>query len=664
MNLKYTFLAINFLFSALIILCSLPLPTLAQKKKSVPSVTAQVPNIPEYLTINLDVPIFENQDYRYVQTVRTQALPDNGFAMSYLGQDKKTRFIFLNKNDIQNSSKQPLTTAKSTITIDSAVVHSFVIHDKYLVYLYSPIKEKSQTKLGYLMEPSLFICKMTLSGKQIFAKPLVNDSTMKMLWNREFCRMNFSNTGSDGTQIVWTGKFYSVIFPHFTHCQDNVNHQMDSWYIIDTVGTIKNLGGMQGYANGWAWLTSHSFGQRLVYSPYQSGNLIAVSANDGYPVRAINVHTLNTEKILLAVTTSTADKVVQAFTGSKDQAPIIKVITPFDGLGESLGQLFKNVRLDKIFQDIGTAFAKPPQEAGVFTNSTEQDVDKALANSSTQATVKVQKNTSNQPTTSAKPSKNQTKQSAPIKKVDTLQAALQVKQSQQLAAKAAADSLKIRQQQIQEQQIQEQNEQRKADSLMWEYSFNNASKDLLLGNSLFPIRGASGDNYIANTQLGDIIPTPTGAVFTFCSAEKRDTVKNFAQDVCWMKINTKGRLESARWLTFTPQLAEQNVHTSRIGNLNLFIVIWDVFLPATSGEFWRCEQESIFSHSEYVIVDEDGQVIRSEKIFDESYKGQSLEITHRRTRSYNCIQLTNKDVVMLRTTKDPKELDLLRFTLK
>jgi hypothetical protein len=623
---------------------------------------------PEYTTIPLEMPIFEGTDYRHIQSVRSCALPQNGVAISYFGQDKKTRFLFLNQNDVKNLATQPNNSPKPILILDNVYVHSFVVHDNSIAYLYSPVSElagnnaididyikKAQTQLGYITDPALYIARITFEGKRLFSEPLVNDKDLETLWSRQFYRSNSSNTGSDGTQIVWTGKFYSVIFPHFTHCQDNINHQMDSWYIIDTVGTIKNLGGMHGYANGWAWLTGHSFGQRLAYSPYQSGNLIAVSANDAYPVRAINIHTLNTEKILRIVTTSTADKVVQAFTGSKDQAPLIKVITPFDGLGEQLGKLFKDVRLDKVFQDIGTAFAKPPQEAGVFTSSTEQDIDKALAKPSTQATVKVPKNKSNQPT-SAKSSKNQTKQSASVKKVDTLQA----KQIQLLAAKsAAADSIKIRQQ-----QIQERNEQHNADSLMWEYSFNNANKDLLLGNSLFPIRGASGDNYIANTQLGDIIPTPTGAVFTFCSAEKRDTVRNFAQDVCWMKINAKGRLESARWLTFTPQLAEQNVHTSRIGNLNLFIVIWDVFLPASSGEFWQREQASTFLHSEYIIVDEDGQVIRSEKIFDQNYKDQSLEITHRRTRNYNCVQLTNKDVVLVRTTKDPKQLDLLRFSSK
>ncbi|MFY7998031.1 MAG: hypothetical protein ACOVSW_05465, partial [Candidatus Kapaibacteriota bacterium] len=349
---------LNKLILTCILLCSFSLSIYAQKKKALPAAPAPITS-PEYIPINLDTPIFENTDYRHIQTIRTQALPGNGLVISYLGNDKKTRLIFLKANDIQSPSKLSSTTHKPLIILDDAIIHSFVLHDNYIVYLYSPITEKSQTALGYMMAPSLFIGKMTLEGRQVFAKPLVNDKDMEILWNRQFCHMNSANTTSDGTQIVWTGKFYSVIFPHYTHCDDKRNHQMDSWYLIDTLGNIKNLADLRGYANGWGWLTSHSFGQRLMYSPFESGNLFAVSANDAYPARAINVHTLNTEQILKLITPSTVGNVSSAVTGTQDAQPLIRVITPFDGLGEQLGKVFKDVKLDKIFQDIGTAFAKP-----------------------------------------------------------------------------------------------------------------------------------------------------------------------------------------------------------------------------------------------------------------------------------------------------------------
>ena len=630
-------------------------------------------SIPEYITINLDTAIFEGQDYRHIQSVRSFALPNNGIAISYFGQDKKTHFLFLNENDIQSSGAKQATSAPKLI-LNNIYIHSFVVHDSTIAYLYSPVSKlayysmdsvkkdapsligivsKVQTQIGSVFTSDLFLGRSTINGKQLLSKKLVGDDNMDVVWNREYYAGNSSNTGSDGTQIVWTGKFYSVIFPHFTHCEDNVNHQMDSWYLIDTLGNIKNLAELHGYANGKMWLTSHSFGQRLIYNPFESGNLIAVSANDAYPVRAINVHTLNMEKISKALNSSTVDKALSAFTGTQDQAPLIKITTPFDGLAEQLGKVFKNVRLDKFFQDLGTSFAKPLKDAGIFTNNAEQDLEKVLAVPSTQATVKAQVKQSSV----SKISKNRTNQSEPAKtKKDTPKQ--EPIRSGTVKTASTIDSIKIKQ------QIQERNERRKLDSLMWEYAFNNASKDLLIGNSLFPISGETGDNYIANTQLGDIIPIPSGAFLTFCSAEKRDKTGNFVQDVGLLKINSQGRLQSARWLTFTPHLSEQNVHTSRIGTLDLFLVTWDVFIPASSGQPWERERTARFSHSEYVIIDQDGQVIRPETTFDKHYSGESLEVTHRRTRSYNCTQLSKGDVVLVRMTKNPKQLDLLRFAQK
>ncbi|MFY7998032.1 MAG: hypothetical protein ACOVSW_05470, partial [Candidatus Kapaibacteriota bacterium] len=297
------------------------------------------------------------------------------------------------------------------------------------------------------------------------------------------------------------------------------------------------------------------------------------------------------------------------------------------------------------------------KDAGIFTNNADQDLEKALSTSSTQATIK----TSAKPLASqspiSKPAQNQVKQplSSSTKK-DVIKN--EKIKSAMVKTTTIIDSTDIKR------QIQERNERRKSDTLLWEYAFNNAGKDLLIGNSLFPIRGNSGDNYIANTQLGDIIPIPSGAFLTFCSAEKRDTIGNFVQDVGILKINSQGRLQSAKWLTFTPNLSEQNAHTSRIGQSDLFLVTWDVFIPSSSGEPWERERTSRFSHSEYVIIDQDGLVIRPEATFDKHYSGEPLEIAHRRTRSYNIAQLSDGNVALVRASKNPKQLDLIRFLWK
>lgn len=614
------------------------------------------PTTPEYFSFKIDTPIFDNKDYRHVQTVKTQSLPNNGLAITYLGEDRKSRLILCTEADIQNIMKQSNFSPKTSLVIDSAIIYSFVIHDRYFVYLYSPIKEKAQNKLGYIMEPSLFIRKMTLDGKQIFDKPLVNDANMDELWNRQYYRSNSSNTGSDGTQIVWTGKYYSVLFPHFTHCQDKVNHQMDSWYLIDTIGTIKNLADMQGYANGWSWLSSHSFGQRLVYSPFESGNLLAVSANDAYPVRAINLHSLNMEKIAKEVNTSVGEKILSVFTGTQDQPPLVKIITPFDGLGEQIGKLVKEIRLDKFFQDLGTAFAKPTQDIDIFaSNSTTLN-----PTPSTEANIIVPQKNPKAKIGVSKTAKKQEMKQVLIKKDS-------VKSKENSTPSTEKNNEPISQQK--DVQIDQMQNKKRTDSLAWEYIFNHGGKHLLSGNSLFQISGNTGNNYIANTQLGGIIPIKSGALFAFCSAEKStDKLNSFMQDVGFIKLNTKNRVEIFKWLTFTPKLGEQNVQISKIGNQDSFIITWDVFTDTTDNTIgprsWEREQSLKFSHSEFVIIDEEGNIIRSEATFDQDYSVESVPITHRRTRSYNIAQLTNGDVTILKVCKNPNQLDMLIFRLK